>query len=190
MDHAPRHWWILNSLKSMFILAIGLNVLLELALRGVEWLFDWTCFGPRFWPRLGYVESEVYAARLPVTPVANSVAPSQGCVEAAWLLPVVFLGIALTVGAAFPTTGRFRMRAFWAIIPLAVGLGTLRVMAIIAFSNSTRPLTHYLRVDFPSAIDTFFFWFDPIGVLIIDLGLLLLGIALGRRIARGRQVTR
>ncbi len=186
MDYASRRW-ALNGWRPVLLLAIGLNVLLELALRGIEWLLDWTCFWPRFWPRLGYVEPEVYVAHLPVIPVAHSTAPSQGCVETAWLLPVVFLGIAFTMGAAFPPTGRFRLRAFWAIIPLAVGLGFLRVVAIIAFGNATWPLTHYLRVDFPVASGTFFYWFDPIGVLTIDLGLLLFGIALGRRITRGQR---
>ncbi len=184
MDHAPRRW-VLNGLRPMLLPAIGLNLLLELALRVIERLLDWTCFWPRFWPRLGSEDAEAYVALLPVMPVANLVVASEGCVETAWLLPVAFLGIALTIGAAFAPTGRFRLRAICPILALTVGLGFMRTVVVIAFSDATWPLTYYLRVDFPTAIDTFLYWSEPVGILIIDLGFLLWAIALGRRIARG-----
>ena len=185
MDYAPRPW-ASNSFKQTLLLAIGLNLLMELALRGIEWLFDWTCFWPRFWPRLGYAELDVYVARLPVVPTADLVVASEGCVETAWLLPVVFIGIALTIGAAFPLTRSFKLLAICAIIALAVGLGFLRTLAVIAFSDFTWPLTHFLRLDFPTVIDTLLYRLEPVGIIAIDLGFLLWGIALGRRIRRGR----
>lgn len=187
MEYAPRRWAPI-SLKAMLLLAMGLNLSLELALRGIEWLLDWTCFWPRFWPRLGYVETEAYVSPFPVIPVAHSIAPSQGCVETAWLLPVVFFGIALTIGAAISPTSRFGLLAICAIIALAVGLGFLRTLAVVAFSNSAWPLTHYLRIDFPTAVDTIMYRLEPIGVIAIDLGLLLCGIALGERVTRRQRV--
>ncbi len=187
MDYAQRRWAPI-SLKAMLLLAMVLNLSLELALRGIEWLLDWTCFWPRFWPRLGYVEPEAYVVAFPVIPVAHSIAPSQGCVETAWLLPVVFFGIALTIGAAISPSGRLGLLAISAIIALAVGLGFLRTLAVVAFSNSTWPLTHYLRIDFPTAVGTLIYWLEPIGVIAIDLGFLLCGIALGKRVTRRQRV--
>ncbi len=186
MVYAQRRW-ALNGLRPMLVLAMGLNLSLELTLRGIEWLLDWTCFWPRFWPRLGSLEAEVYVAHLPVTPVAHMIAPSQGCVETAWLLPVVFFGIALTIGSAISPSGRLGLLAICAIIALAVGLGFLRTLAVIAFSNSTWPLTQFLRIDFPTAVDTIIYRLEPVGVIAIDLGILLCGIVLGRRVTRGRR---
>ena len=73
MDYALRRW-ALTSLGSMLLLAIGLNLLKELALRGSAWLFDWTCF----WPSFGYAAPDVYVALHPVIPVAHSIAQSEG----------------------------------------------------------------------------------------------------------------
>ena len=165
----------------MLLLAIGLNVLKELVLRGSAWLFDWTCF----WPSFGYANPDVNVALHPVIPVATSIAQSSGCLNAGWLLPVVFLGIALSIGVAFQHTERRRLRAAWTIVPLAFGLAFLRMLAVIAYYSATWPFTYYhLEVPFPV---TLMEEYALGGIFLIDVGFLLWGIALGRRITRGRR---
>ena len=180
MDYAPRRW-ALNSLGSMLLLAIGLNMLKELALRSWAWLFDWTCF----WPSFGYSAPEVYVALHPVIPVAHSIAQSEGCLNARLLLPVVLLGIALMTGVAFQHTERRRLRAVWIIVPLAFGLAFLRTLAVVAYDSATWPFTYYrLEVPFPFTVMN---EYALGGIFLIDVGFLLWGIALGRRISHGRR---
>ncbi len=171
------------SLRSTLLLAIGLAVLKDLALRGLAWLFDWTCF----WPRFGFPDPDVNVAHLPVIPVAHSIAQSSGCLNARWLAPVVFLGIALTIGAAFHFTARSRLWAVWVIMPLTIGLAFLRTLGVVAYNHASWPFTYYrLEVPFPFTVMN---EYALGGIFLIDVGFLLWGITLGKRITREGRAT-
>lgn len=182
MDHAPQRW-ALNGWIPMLLLAVGLVALKDLAIHGLAWLYDWTCF----WVRFGYPDPELYLTVLPVIPVAHQIAPSPGCLNAGWfLLPVVFLGIALTAGVASQHNERRRLRrVVWIIVPLTFGLLFLRTLAVVAYNHSWWPFTYYhIEVPFPVTVMN---EYTLGGIFLIDVGFLLWAIAMGRRITRGRR---
>ena len=180
MDYASRRW-ALNGWRPVLLLAIGLTVLKELALHSLAWLFGWNCF----WIRFGYAsaDSDAIVAIAPVIPVAHSIAPSVGCLRVGWLLPVVFIGISLISGATFQHAERRRLLAMWLIVPMALALGFLRTLGVVAYNHAAWPFSYY-GLDVPFPVDIMYD-FAFVGIFLIDVGFLLWAIALGRRITRG-----